>query len=105
VVEQADVEQGQGILQAPRDGLVRQAGLIHSGRVIVCGDQGRSAVTQCLFRHYAWVHRCAVYGAVEQFFEGNDPVTRIQEKAGEHLVRMITQDRLQASPRTNTWCR
>lgn len=46
VVEHADLHERQGVLQSPRDGAVRRAGLRDPGGVVVAQDAGGGVVPQ-----------------------------------------------------------
>ena len=91
VVQQPDIQQGQRIFQPSRDGLVRQARFTHARWVIVRRDKRGGAVPQGLLGHHPWVDGGAVDGAVEQFLVRDDAMAGVQEQAGEHFVRVITQ--------------
>ena len=99
LVKQPDVEQGEGFLEATGDGLVRQAGFADARRMVMSGDQGCGPVSQGLLGDYARVHGGAVNGSVKQLFVRDDTMARVQEQAGEHLVRKVAQHGLEIAPR------
>ena len=91
MVQQADLDQGQGLLQALGDGAVGGRGVGAAGRVVVTDDHRRRIVAQRPPHHLARVHLGAVDGAGEQFLEGQRAVPGVQEQHREHLVRPCPQ--------------
>src|SRR5690606_22462431 len=88
VVEQADVDQGQGLLQARGRGAVGGAGLGATAGVVVAHDHRRGIAGQGTAHDFARVHLGAVDGAAEQFLEGERAMAGIQEQHGEYLAGM-----------------
>ena len=81
VIEHAHVDQGEGLLQAPRDEFVRLARLEDPGGVVVGEHHRRGIVQKRLAQHFARVHAGAVDGAPEQFLERDQPVAVVQIQA------------------------
>ena len=59
--------------------------------MVVGKDDCGGIVLQSLAHHLPGVNRCAVYRTPEQFPVLDDPVTVIQEQAGEHFMRISAQ--------------
>ena len=57
MVQQTDVEQGQGVFEPARDGLIRQAGFADPGWVVMRYDQGCRIVLSALFLQQPWDRR------------------------------------------------
>src|SRR5690606_30978910 len=91
VVEQADVDQGQGLLQARGHGAVGGAGLGAAAGVVVADDHRRGVARQGAAHHFARMHLGAVDGAAEQLLEGERAMAGIQEQRGEDLAGMPAQ--------------
>src|SRR5438105_6912350 len=81
VIEHADVHQAEGLLEPPRDELVRLARLEHSGGVVVREDDRRRIVHQRLAQHLPGMHSGAVDGAAKQLLEGDEPVAVVEVQA------------------------
>ena len=58
-------------------------------------DQRRRVVRQGALDHLARVDAGAIDAALEQHLERQDPVPRVEEQAGEHLVLLVAQARLE----------
>ncbi len=86
VVQHPDLHQGQGVLQAPCEYLIRPTGLSHAGRVVVGEDHGSCVEEEGRLDHLPGMDGTAVDGAPEQPAEVDDPVSLIQEQAAEDLV-------------------
>src|SRR5690606_14580007 len=91
VVEQADVDQRQGLLEARGDRAVRGAGLGAAAGMVVPDDHRRRVAGQRVAHHFARMHLRAVHGAAEQLLERQGPVPGVQEQRREHLARMPAQ--------------
>ncbi|MNP32050.1 hypothetical protein D3C76_1252070 [compost metagenome] len=95
MVEHAHIHQRQGIFQALGEQAIGLARFGDAGRVVMGEDQRRRVVRQGALDHLARVDAGAVDGAVEQHLEGQHPVPAVEEQAGEHLVRLVAQARLE----------
>ena len=95
MIEESYVNQIECIPNSAGDELIRLAGLGHAGRVIVSQNYGCCIACQSLFDDFTRVNGCSIYGAAEQFVEGQHPVAIIEKQAAEYLVRPVTQARQQ----------
>lgn len=66
MIEDLDVHQGQGLLDAPGNVLVGFRRLRYSARMDVGHDDLGGVVLQGFFDHLPWVDRGAVDGAAEE---------------------------------------
>src|SRR5207248_11629885 len=90
VIEHVVVHQAEGLLEPPRDELVRLARFEHSGGMVVREDHRRRIVQQRLAQHLAGMHSGAVDGAAKQLLEGDEPVPVVEVQAAEDFVRPVT---------------
>ncbi|MNH29538.1 hypothetical protein D3C79_897760 [compost metagenome] len=86
MVQDADLNQGQGLGQACGEYPIGTARFRAAGRVVVAEDHGGGVVLQCLDDHLAGIHRSAVDAAGEQNVEAQHAVTRVEAEQGKHLV-------------------
>src|SRR6202162_6030259 len=91
VIQYADVDKREGILESARDELVRSAGFRYARRMVVREDHGRSVMREGLLHHLTRMHAGAVDRAAEQFFEGNQAVAVIKVQTAEHLKGAVAQ--------------
>ena len=97
VIEHPDIQERQRFLQAPRNELIRLAGLEHPGRMVVRKDHRRGVVPQRLPQHLARMHAGAVDRAAEELLEGDQPVAVVEVQAaylnmGDRLRHSATQN-------------
>ena len=69
VIKHADVDEREGILQTPRDELIRRARLCHTGGVVVRKDNRCGIVRQSLLHDFARMNARAIDGPTEHFLE------------------------------------
>ncbi|QNM62454.1 hypothetical protein XHV734_3731 [Xanthomonas hortorum pv. vitians] len=89
VVEDSDVQEAQGLLQALRDFAVGFAGLRIAARVIVKQDDCSSAKLEGTLDDDSAVDFAAVDCAVEEVLGGQDVVLGVEEDDAEHFVRQV----------------
>ena len=77
--------------QAPRDQLVRLAGLRDARRMVVGEDHRGRVVIRACAHDFARMDAGAVDGAAEHLLEGDQPVAVVEVQAAEHLVRPVAQ--------------
>ncbi len=78
MIEQADVDQRQGLLDAVGDELVRVAGFGDPGGVIVRDDDGGTVPLEGALDHLARMHAGPVNGAAKQLLELDQPVPVVE---------------------------
>lgn len=89
VVEDSDVQQTQGLLQALRDFAVGFAGLRIPARVVVEEDDGDGVEVQGTLCYDSRVDIAPVDGAAEEVLGGQDVVLGVEEDASEDLARQV----------------
>ncbi len=99
MVEQPDLDQRQRLAQTACDQLVRLARLGDARGMIVREDHGGGAPLQRLADHLTRMDVRAIERATEQLLAGEQPVTRVEEQAAEHLVWPVAQQRQQIALR------
>ena len=87
VVQDADVEEAEGLPEAPSDGAVRRTGFGVAAGVVVEEHQGRGVVVQGSLGDDPGMHLAAIDGAGEEVLGGDDPVLGVQEHGTEDFVR------------------
>ncbi len=95
MIEHPHVDQRQGVFQPLGQLTVGLARLGHARRVVVGEDHRRRVLRQGTLDHLPRVDAGAIDGAVEQHFEGQDPVLGVEKQAAEQLVRFVAQARLE----------
>jgi hypothetical protein len=95
MVEQANIDQVEGLSQPAGECLVRSTGFGHSRWVIMRCNQGGGVEFQRPFDYLAWIYARTVYGASEEFFKLNDPVPVVEEQRAEHFMLIAFEPGLQ----------
>ncbi len=91
VIEEADLDQGEGVAQPGRDDLVGLRRFGDPGGVVVGQDHGRRVAGEGLLDDLPGVDARPVDRAAEQFLAAGEPVAAVQEQAAEHLVLEVAQ--------------
>lgn len=89
VVEDSDVQEAQGLLQAPSDFAVGFAGLRIPARMVVEEDDGDGVEVQGTLCYDSRVDIAPVDGAAEEVLGGQDVVLGVEEDASEDLTRQV----------------
>ena len=91
MVEDADIGQGQRLLEPGGHRTVGGAGFTAAAGMVVRQDDGGGVMGQAALEHLARMYLGAVEGAAEQFFESYHAMPGVEEQAGEHFVRQGAQ--------------
>lgn len=91
MVEQAHIDQGQGLLELDGELAVGGAGFGDAARVVVRHQHGRGVAAQGLLHEDARVHAGAVDGALGEDALGDQAMAVVEEQGGEALVRCVAQ--------------
>ena len=83
MIENADLDERQRLLQPPCDELVGRRDLSDTARVGVCQDQGRRVPGERLAHHLARVDRGAVDRAAEELDELDEPMAVVEKEDAE----------------------
>jgi hypothetical protein len=79
VIEDSNVDKGEGVLDALGDELVGLGGFGDSAaRVVVCQDDGGGVVLERLLDDFARMYRCAVDGAAEEVLAGDQAMAGVE---------------------------
>lgn len=89
VVEDSDVQEAQGLLQALSDFAVGFAGLRIPARMVVEEDDGDGVEVQGTLCYDSRVDIAPVDGAAEEVLGGQDVVLGVEEDASEDLTRQV----------------
>ena len=95
VVQHAHVHQRQRRLQRLRQCFVRARGLHGPAGMVMGQHHCGGVVVQGLEDDFARVHAGLSQRAAEEFFQRDQPVLRVEEEGGKHLVRAVRQVQLQ----------
>jgi hypothetical protein len=95
VIEQPDIDQLEGRLQAPGDAFVGLAGFGNAGRMIVGKDNSGGIDRQRLLYNLARIDTGAVDRAAKQFIEAQHPMPVVEIQAAEHFVPEVANLRVQ----------
>jgi len=91
MVKHAHIHQRQCLHQPARQLHVGTAWFGNARGMIVGQNYRRCIVMQGASHHFTRVHTRAINGAAKQFLKINDPVTVVQEQAGEHFIGKVSQ--------------
>ena len=83
MIQEANVDETQGLLQALRDELIRLRGFCDSARVRVGENYGGGVLFERFFHDFAWVNGRAVDRALEHLLVADEPVALVEEDHGE----------------------
>ena len=95
VIENPDIQQGQGGTQPLGDTPVGCAGFGHTRGVVVGEYQGGSPVLQCPHGDLPRIHGGAIQRAKKQILAAEHPVLAVEEQAGKNLPVPGAQMQLQ----------
>ena len=89
MIQEANVDEAQGLLQALSDELVGLRRLYDSARVRVGEDDGGGVLFERFLHDFAWVNRCAVDGALEHLLVTNQSMALVEEDHGEDFPARV----------------
>lgn len=89
VIQHADVEEGEGLLEAGRDGTIGRARLGISAGVVVKEDHCGGVVGKCPLGHDAGMDFAPVDGALKEMLGGKDAVAGVQKHCAKHFVVQV----------------
>jgi len=86
VIQDADIDEGEGVIQPAGDRGIVPAGLSNAAGVIVSEDHGRGIQLQAAPDYHSGVHAGSIDGAPEEALEGDQLVAGIEEQAAEVFI-------------------
>src|SRR5688572_19113199 len=93
VVEEPNLDEGEGVPQPRRDDFVGLARLGDAARMVVGENHGRGISRERLLDYLARMHARAVHGSAKQLLASRQPVAAVEEEAAEHLVLEVAKAR------------
>ncbi len=91
MIQQAHIDQRERLFQAGGHGTVGGAGFGIAAGVVVADDDRCRALRQRAFDQNPWMHFGTIDAAVEQRFEAQCAMTRVQEQGREYLAWLRAQ--------------
>ena len=86
VIEYEDVHEGQQVLEAAGDEVVRGTGLKGTGWMVMRKNHRRGVVVQRLAQHVPRMNLCAIDSSAEELLEGDEATATIEKEAAKYLV-------------------
>lgn len=95
MVQQADIEQRQGLLETGRERTIRGRRLRRTRGMLMSEDDGRCIELQGTLCDDTRMHFAAIDGAGEQVFSCQQPVAGVKEQHAEDFVGLMRQSHLE----------
>ena len=95
MVEQPDIDQGQGLFEGLGKDPVRLTGFRVTAGVIMHRDDGPAVEQQGPLDHFPRVDAGTVEGAAKQFLKGQHAMLGVEEQCTKHFMLPVLQQGLQ----------